>query len=76
MLSAQMSRDFSVDMIFDPIVGPDLEVLTNVAAKGGVIFLYGALSPKPTPFPLTTAMKKGLLLRGYTLWEILRWRSG
>jgi NADPH:quinone reductase-like Zn-dependent oxidoreductase len=31
----------------------------------------GALAPEPTPFPLFTALRKGLSIRGYTLREIL-----
>ena len=37
---------------------------------GGTIFLYGILSMQPTPFPLFKALSGGLILRGYTLFEI------
>jgi len=40
------------------------------AATGGIVFEYGALSMQPTPFPLFTALGKGLSIRGYTLMEI------
>ena len=33
--------------------------------------MYGALSPKPTPFPLFAVLGKHLTLRGYTLFEIM-----
>ena len=59
-------------VIFDPIAGPFLEKLTEAAAVGGIIFEYGALSMQPTPFPLVTALIKGLCIRGYTLFEITR----
>jgi len=59
-------------VIFDPIAGPFLEKLAEVAAPGGIIFQYGALSMQPTPFPLLTALVKGLSIRGYTLMEITR----
>ena len=58
------------DLIFDPVGGPLLETLADAAASGATIFEYGALSPAPTIFPLFTALKKGLLVRGYTLFEI------
>jgi NADPH:quinone reductase-like Zn-dependent oxidoreductase len=61
-----------VRVAFDPIGGPLLEKLAGVMASGGVIFEYGALSPKPTPFPLFPALAKGLTIRGYTLFEIVR----
>ncbi len=58
-------------LTFDPIGGPLLATLSETAAPGGVIFEYGALSPEPTPFPLFTALAKGLTVRGYTLFEIV-----
>jgi len=33
-------------------------------------FEYGALAPEPTPYPLFTALAKGLTIRGYTLFEL------
>ena len=57
---------------FDPVAGPLLEELAEAAAPGGTIFEYGALSPSPTPFPLLSALGKGLTVRGYTLFEIVR----
>ena len=59
------------DLIFDPIGGPMLEMLADAAASGTIIFEYGALSPEPTIFPLFTSLKKGLTVRGYTLFEIV-----
>jgi NADPH:quinone reductase-like Zn-dependent oxidoreductase len=58
-------------VIFDPITGKGIELLAQAAAVGGTIFEYGALAPEPTPFPLFTALSKGLSVRGYTLREIL-----
>jgi NADPH:quinone reductase-like Zn-dependent oxidoreductase len=57
---------------FDPVAGPFLEKLAAAAALGGIIFEYGALSTKPTAFPLFPAIGKGLTVRGYTLFEIVR----
>jgi NADPH:quinone reductase-like Zn-dependent oxidoreductase len=57
---------------FDPVAGPLLEKLAEAAAVGGIIFEYGWLSLQPTPFPLFTALGKGLSIRGYTLMEITR----
>ena len=59
-------------IIFDPVAGPLLETLAEAAAQGGIIFEYGALSPKPTPFPLFPTIGKGLTIRGYTLFEIVQ----
>ena len=57
---------------FDPVAGPFLEKLAEAAAPGGIIFQYGLLSMQPTPFPLSTALGKGLTIRGYTLMEVTR----
>jgi NADPH:quinone reductase-like Zn-dependent oxidoreductase len=59
-------------VIFDPVAGPFLEKLAAAAAIGGIIFQYGWLSVQPTPFPLFTALGKGLSVRGYSLMEITR----
>jgi NADPH:quinone reductase len=59
-------------LVFDPVAGPVLEQLAAVTAPGGIIFEYGALAPHPTPFPLFLALAKGLTVRGYTLFEIVK----
>lgn len=59
-------------IVFDPVAGPFLETLAAATATGGTIFEYGALSTQPTPFPLFAVLGKGLTLRGYTLFEIVR----
>ncbi|MCZ6493966.1 MAG: hypothetical protein O6933_07785 [Planctomycetota bacterium] len=60
------------NLIFDPIGGPLLQTLAGAAAVGATIVEYGALSPDPTPFPLFSALKRGLAVRGYTLFEIAK----
>ena len=59
-------------IIFDPVAGRFLEKLAQAAAAGATIFEYGALSLAATPFPLFDALSKGLTVRGYTLFEIVR----
>ncbi len=61
-----------VDVVFDPVAGPMLEQLAGATAPGGIIFEYGALAPHPTPYPLFPALSKGLTIRGYTLFEIVK----
>ena len=48
-----------------------LETLASASASGAIIFEYGALSTEPTIFPLLSSLKKGLTVRGYTLFEIV-----
>ena len=57
-------------VVFDPVGGPTFEKLAKATARLGILFLYGALSPKPTPLPLVDALFNGLTIRGYTLMEI------
>ena len=60
------------DLAFDPVAGPMLEQLAGAAAPGATIFEYGALSTAATSFPLFAALAKGLTVRGYTLFEIVK----
>jgi NADPH:quinone reductase-like Zn-dependent oxidoreductase len=60
-----------VDLVFDPIAGPGVAALAEAAAPGATVLLYGALASAPTPYPLVTSLKKGLSIRGYTMWEML-----
>lgn len=66
----EITKGKGVKLIFDPVGGSYIETLAAASAMGGIIIEYGALSPEPTPFPLFTALKKGLIIRGYTLFEI------
>ena len=59
------------DLIFDAVAGRSMEALADAAAREATIFVYGVLSMKPTVFPLDVALKKGLSVRGYTLYEIV-----
>jgi NADPH:quinone reductase-like Zn-dependent oxidoreductase len=57
-------------IVFDPIGGKILESLAAATAPNGIIVEYGALATEPTPYPLFTALAKGLMIRGYTLFEV------
>lgn len=54
----------------DPVAGPGLAALAEAAGQGATIVEYGQLSRDPTPFPLLAVLRKHLVIRGYTLWEI------
>ena len=58
-------------IVFDPVLGKGFAVLAEAAAKGGIMFAYGALANEPTPLPIFTLLSKGLSIRGYTLFEIV-----
>jgi NADPH:quinone reductase-like Zn-dependent oxidoreductase len=66
----EITRGVGARIIFDPVSGPFIEKLAQAAAPEGVIFEYGGLAMQSTPFPLWTALSKGLTIRGYTLHEL------
>ena len=66
----QITDGNGANIVFDPVAGPTLTKLAQAAARGGTIFVYGALAPAPTPYPLFEALGKGLSIQGYTLFEI------
>lgn len=72
---AEITQGVGAELIFDPVGGPILTQLAEVAAKAGRIIEYGALDNQPTPFPLFAALAKGLTIRGYTLFELTQDKS-
>ncbi|NOY73302.1 MAG: zinc-dependent alcohol dehydrogenase family protein [Gammaproteobacteria bacterium] len=69
-IMADITQDEGAELIFDPIGGPILSQLAEASSKSGRIIEYGALDSEPTPYPLFTALAKGLIIQGYTLFEI------
>jgi NADPH:quinone reductase-like Zn-dependent oxidoreductase len=69
---AEITAGKGARVTFDPVAGPFIEKLALAAQPGGIIFAYGGLSGQPTPYPLLTALPKGLSIRGYTLLEFTR----
>jgi NADPH:quinone reductase-like Zn-dependent oxidoreductase len=58
-------------VVFDPVAGATLTKLTQAAARHGIIVVYGALAPEPTPFPLFDVIGKGITIRGYSMTEFV-----
>lgn len=67
----EITADKGARIVFDPVGGKTVNALAEGMAYGGILFQYGGLSPEPTPFPLMTALSKGLTMRAYVLFEIL-----
>ena len=44
--------------------------LAAAMSPHGILFLYGALSPEPTPVPVFDLLGKSLTFRGYVLFEL------
>lgn len=57
------------EVIFDPVGGPMFAKLLESLARGGQIFLYGALSDEVTPLPLIEVLNKIPVIRGHTVWD-------
>jgi NADPH:quinone reductase-like Zn-dependent oxidoreductase len=57
-------------VVFDPVGGPTFAKLAQATAHLGMLFLYGALSPEPTPLPLLDVLGKWATIRGYVMMEI------
>ncbi|MGB5589236.1 MAG: zinc-dependent alcohol dehydrogenase family protein [Gammaproteobacteria bacterium] len=66
----EMTGGKGANIVFDPVAGPMLTTLAQATAMGGTIFVYGALAPAATPYPLMEALGRGLSIQGYTLFEI------
>jgi NADPH:quinone reductase-like Zn-dependent oxidoreductase len=66
----RLTADKGARIIFDPVGGPEVELLAQAAAERGIIILYGGLSGQPTPYPHWSAALKGLSLRGWVASEI------
>ncbi|MFZ0711882.1 MAG: zinc-dependent alcohol dehydrogenase family protein [Terrimicrobiaceae bacterium] len=64
---SRLTEGKGANIIFDPIVGPQLAQLCEAAAESANVFVYGALSPDPAPFPLFAALGKDLTIRAYKL---------
>jgi NADPH:quinone reductase-like Zn-dependent oxidoreductase len=57
-------------VVFDPVGGPTFAKLVQATARLGILFLYGALSPEPTPLHALDVLGKWATIRGYVLNEI------
>jgi NADPH:quinone reductase-like Zn-dependent oxidoreductase len=75
-VAAQAMRfaDGGARLAFDPIGGPIVAGLADALAPQGTLILYGNLSGKAreTPFPYGAALAKGLSMRGYLVFELIR----
>lgn len=66
----QATKGKGVDLVFDPVGGPDVAKLTQVMAPQGMYFQYGALDSRDMQVPVFDILGKHLTLRGYELFEI------
>ena len=65
----QLTGGKGARVVFDPVGGDYINTLGQATANGGMIFLYGMLSGKPTAFPMTT-FGRSIGMFGYTFNEL------
>ncbi|ACZ87209.1 zinc-dependent alcohol dehydrogenase family protein [Streptosporangium roseum] len=61
-----------VEYVFDAVAGPGVTDLARAVAPDGTLFLYGALSGQPTPYPGFDLGMPALNVRTYTVVEIAK----
>ncbi len=71
----RLSSGKGARVVFDPVGGPTLPQLAAATSTHGILFIYGALSPEPTPLPLFEVLGRSLTIRGYALFEITAHRA-
>ncbi|MDR8412032.1 zinc-dependent alcohol dehydrogenase family protein [Nonomuraea sp. 3-1Str] len=60
------------EYVFDAVAGPGVSELARAVAPGGTLFLWGAQSGQPTPYPAFDLGMPALNMRTYTMLEITR----
>jgi NADPH:quinone reductase-like Zn-dependent oxidoreductase len=65
-----ITRGKGARVVFDPVGGPTIVKLAQAMARFGILFIYGALSPEPTPLPLVEVLAKSQTVRGYIMMEV------
>ncbi|GAA0951107.1 zinc-dependent alcohol dehydrogenase family protein [Actinocorallia libanotica] len=60
------------EFVFDAVAGPGVVDLARAVAPGGTLFLYGAVSGEPTPYPGFELGMPALNMRTYTMHETTR----
>lgn len=65
-----LTQSAGVNLVFDPVGGPDVAKLAAAMAVGGMFFQYGALDTRDLSIPVMDILGKHLQFRGYELFEI------
>ncbi|MFP5593796.1 zinc-dependent alcohol dehydrogenase family protein [Kluyvera sp. 142486] len=65
-----LTQGAGVNLVFDPVGGPDVAKLAAAMAMNGLFFQYGALDSRDLSIPVMDILGKHLQFRGYELFEI------
>ncbi|MDI2089845.1 zinc-dependent alcohol dehydrogenase family protein [Commensalibacter oyaizuii] len=66
----KLTNNRGVDIVFDPIGGPNVAKITPAMAMNSIFFQYGALETQNLSIPVMDILGKHLTFRGYELFEI------
>lgn len=66
----RLTQGKGVNIVFDPVGGPDSGKLAAAMAMHGHFFQYGALDSRDLAIPVMDILAKHLTFRGYELFEI------
>ncbi|PRX99004.1 zinc-dependent alcohol dehydrogenase family protein [Allonocardiopsis opalescens] len=69
---AEITGGRGAEFVFDAVAGPGVVELARATAPGGTVFLWGAQSGRPTPYPGFDLGMPALNLRTYTMLEVTR----
>lgn len=67
----EITNNKGIRVVFDPIGGPQIALLTAIMAPRGILFEYGALSSKKGVFPQFDILGKALTVKGFLYNEIV-----
>lgn len=65
-----LTQGKGVNVVFDPVGGPESAKLAAAMAGNGLFFQYGALDSRDLSIPVMDILGKHLTFRGYELFEI------
>lgn len=66
----KLTNGYGVDIVFDPIGGPNVAKISHIMAPHAIFFQYGALDNRDLTIPVMDILAKHLIFRGYELFEI------
>lgn len=67
----RITQGAGLNVVFDAVGGPQVEVIAEAMAPHGVIVSHGMLDNAATLFPLRLAIRNSLTMRGYVFTEIV-----
>ena len=67
---SELTSGHGVDVLFDAVAGPQLDVSSQAMADGGRIVVYGYLGGRASALPLVPLLRKALTLRAHSIFRV------